>query len=113
MFSARRYSEDVRNKAIEAVNLRRLKDPKDRTVYREVAQDYQIGEQSLRLWVKKEDSVAALSQVAIPGDATMPPMTRLQMEAELKRLRNRVAKLQNENTLLKKAFVAMSSEWQE
>ncbi|WP_156352144.1 hypothetical protein [Devosia sp. Leaf64] len=103
----------MRSKAIESVNLRRLKDPKDRTVYREVAEEYQIGEQSLRLWVKKEDSLAASSSVADMSEAAMPPMTHLQMEAELKRLRSKVAKLQSENTLLKKAFVAMSSEWQE
>lgn len=113
MFSARRYPEDIRTRAIEAVNLRRLRDPKDRTVYREVAEEYQIGEQSLRLWVKKEDAVAASRTVAATTEATLPPMTQLQMEAELKRLRSKVAKLQNENTLLKKAFVAMSSDWQE
>lgn len=113
MFSAKRYPEDLRSKAIAAVNHRRLKDPKDRTIYREVADAFDIGEQSLRLWVKKSDASATSPSGTTSAEAPIQPMTQLQMEAELSRLRNKVAKLQTENALLKKAFVAFSSEWDE
>lgn len=119
MFSAKRYPEDLRNKAIEAVNQRRLVNPRDRTIYREIAEEFEIGEQSLRLWVKKQDTQPDDGEAftEFESDETKPladtdvPMTQAELEVELKKLRTKIEKLKSENQLLKKAFVVFSSDW--
>lgn len=112
LFPSKRYSEDVRSRAIEAVNDRRLRNPRDRTIFREIAREFGVGEQSLRLWVKKCDQDQVAEAIAESG-ATEPdsPLSQIQMELEVKRLRRQLEKLQEENALLKKAFVVFSSEW--
>jgi transposase len=118
LFSTRRYGEDVRSSAIAAVDERRIKNPMDRTIYREVADEFNIGEQSLRLWVKKHD---AENRVAMPRGGGTPDdpvelptknLAHAQLEAEVVSLRKRVEKLQAENEVLKRAFVVFSSEWE-
>lgn len=113
MFSSPRYSEDLRARAIDAVNDRRIRNPRDRTIYREVAREFDVGEQSLRLWVKKSDQqqVASVTGGLTEADREIGELDQIQMETELKRLRRQLEKLQEENTLLKKAFVVFSSEW--
>lgn len=102
-------------RAIEAVNQRRLRNPRDRSIFREVADELGVGEQSLRLWVKKSDQLqidARLDPDHAGGKALqLGDLDQLQMETELKRLRRQLEKLQEENALLKKAFVVFSSEW--
>lgn len=119
MFSAKRYPENIRNKAIEAVNERRLVNPRDRTIYREVAEEFNIGEQSLRLWVKKQDiqpeenerlTIPESDDIELLPDDNIP-MTQVELEGELKKLRSKIEKLKAENQLLKKAFVVFSSDW--
>ena len=115
MFSSARYSEDLRIRAIEAVNQRRLRNPRDRSIYREIADELGVGEQSLRLWVKKNDQLHVDARIDLQhsdGDArALGDLDQIQMETELKRLRRQLEKLQEENALLKKAFVVFSSEW--
>lgn len=111
-FPSGRYSEDVRGRAIEAVNERRLRRPGDRTIFREVARDFGVGEQSLRLWVKKMDRERVNALIEDPDRAGADQeLSRIQMEQEVKRLRSQLEKLREENTLLRKAFVVFSSEW--
>lgn len=102
-------------RAIEAVNQRRLQNPRDRSIFREVADELGVGEQSLRLWVKKSDQlqIDARLDPDHAGGKTLQlgDLDQLQMETELKRLRRQLEKLQEENALLKKAFVVFSSEW--
>ena len=119
MFSAKRYPEDIRTKAIEAVNQRRLVNPRDRTIYREIAEQFNIGEQSLRLWVKKQDINPEDSETIneLDSGADEPktddytPMTQAELEVELRKLRSNIEKLKAENQLLKKAFVVFSADW--
>ncbi len=118
LFSARRYAEDVRSNAIAAVDERRLKNPMDRTIYREVADEFNIGEQSLRLWVKKHDADSRDVASRDGGEADEPAerpaknLTHAQLEAEVLSLRKKIEKLQAENDVLKRAFVVFSSEWE-
>lgn len=114
--SLRRYPEGTRRDAIAAVDRRRLLNPRDRTIYREIAAEFQVGEQSLRLWVKKHDEeiIARAPERAGSGpagetDATM--RTPQDMQVELESLRRRIEQLQAENEVLKRAFVVFSSEW--
>ncbi|WP_419458353.1 transposase [Agrobacterium tumefaciens] len=91
------------------VDERRLKSPRDRTIYREVAEELNIGEQSLRLWVRQFDSRRISDNVpeAKIGDEAIPE----HIEAEIDSLRRKIQKLQAENDVLKRAFVVFSSEW--
>lgn len=116
MFSAKRYPGDVRSKAIAAVDMRRLRKPTDRTIFREVAAEFGIGEQSLRLWVKKHDADSRKVAVEeLPQDDAYPrdeELAAAKLEAEVRKLRRKVEKLQAENDVLKRAFVVFSSEWE-
>lgn len=86
------------------VDRRRLKNPRDRTIFREVAERFEVGEQSLRLWVRDHD-VEKLG-----GKSAATPQSN-DVAAELEALRRKIQKLQTENDVLKRAFVAFSSEW--
>lgn len=104
-----RYNPSVKELAVGEVERRRLQNPRDRTIYREVARQFGVGEQSLRLWMKKKDAerLDADGVSAAPGEALSPE----QMHSELQLLRRQIQKLRTENEVLKKAFVVFSSEW--
>ena len=89
------------------VDRRRTKNPRDRTIFREVAKQLEVGEQSLRLWVRHYDS-ERLGTRSKPAHGKPLPDT---VTAELDALHRRIEKLQAENDVLKRAFVAFSSEW--
>lgn len=109
-----RYHASVKDLTVSEVDRRRLQNPQDRTIYREVARQFGVGEQSLRLWVKKKDA-ARMGEGAEPfaGADTGPaePLSPEQMKAELQLLRRQIQKLRTENEVLKRAFVVFSSEW--
>lgn len=104
-----RYTASVKALAVSEVERRRLRNPRDRTIYREVARQFGVGEQSLRLWMKKKDAERLDGDGAPPasGEALSPE----QMHSELQLLRRQIQKLRTENEVLKKAFVVFSSEW--
>lgn len=91
------------------VDRRRTKNPRDRTIFREVAEQFEVGEQSLRLWVRHHDSKrwGTRSRSVKPYGKPLPD----NITAELDALHRRIEKLQAENDVLKRAFVAFSSEW--
>jgi transposase len=109
-----RYNASVKELAVAEVDRRRLQNPRDRSIYREVAREVGVGEQSLRLWVKKKD--AAQFHENVSGAAAVErghgePMSPEQMKSELQLLRRQIQKLRTENDVLKRAFVVFSSEW--
>ncbi|MFG1480032.1 hypothetical protein V5F53_15435 [Xanthobacter sp. V4C-4] len=109
-----RYDASLKDLAVAEVDRRRLHNPQDRTIYREVARQFGVGEQSLRLWVKKKDAMRLgeegdAADVVEPGHGeTLSPD---QMRSELQLLRRQIQKLRTENEVLKRAFVVFSSEW--
>lgn len=107
--SSARYTASVKDLAAAEVDRRRLQNPRDRTIYREVARQFGVGEQSLRLWVKKRDAerLDADAATSAPGEVMSPE----QMHSELQLLRRQIQKLRTENEVLKRAFVVFSSEW--
>lgn len=116
---AGRYSEHQKRLAIAAVDARRLRNPRDRTIYREVADEFSVGEQSLRLWVKKSDAdrseskdkreISPYVKPAPSGSSAMPE----EIQVEFERMRKQIEKLKAENEVLKRAFVVFSAEWGE
>jgi transposase len=114
---ANRYPNKLRDAAIAAVELRRLRNPRDRTIFREVAEKFGVGEQSLRLWVKKNDD-ERLAQAEKPkagrkqaAQPTAPRASQEHLQSELDRMRKQIERLKAENDVLKRAFVVFSSEW--
>lgn len=108
--SVRNYPESLREKAVAAVEERRRSNPRDRTIYREIAQKYDVGEQSLRLWVKKQHA----SSPTIEANGPAPKdemMTSEEMREQLDSMRKKIEQLQAENDVLKRAFVVFSTEW--
>ncbi|MFG1431169.1 transposase [Xanthobacter sp. V2C-8] len=105
-----RYAPSVKELAVDEVERRRLRNPRDRTIYREVARQFGVGEQSLRLWVKKKDAARLEAPHSAAAGAAMSPE---QMHSELHALRRQIQKLRTENEVLKRAFVVFSSEWGE
>jgi len=51
----RKYSDEVRTKSVETVVKRRRDEPGNRSIIREVAEEYDIGQQSLRQWLARFD----------------------------------------------------------
>lgn len=114
-----RYPEKLRLSAIDAVDQRRLRNPRDRTIFREVAKRFSVGEQSLRLWVKKNDSERVKrkgnngKESSQRGQHEVHVVSSKQFEAELDKMRRQIEKLKAENDVLKRAFVVFSAEWSE
>lgn len=112
----KRYPDELRSEAVAAVERRRERNPADRTIFREVAEKFQVGEQSLRLWVKKEDARRLETIAQSNGSREHPEddfLSEERLHSELVSLRRRIQKLQLENDLLKRAFVVFSKEWSE
>ena len=107
-----RYNHSVKEQTVAEVDRRRLRNPRDRTIYREVARQFGVGEQSLRLWVKKKDAERLYESVdPNPAETFGKGPTPAEMTTELQLLRRQIQKLQAENEVLKRAFVVFSSEW--
>lgn len=117
MISTKRYPEDLRQEAVSEVENRRLSNPHDRTIFRQVAEKYNVGEQSLRLWIKKRDENrmgGTDERETSDLETKLPfhePMSEEQIIAEFERMRLKIKRLQTENEALKRAFVVFSSEW--
>ncbi|MGW5866498.1 hypothetical protein ACWFRJ_30430 [Streptomyces sp. NPDC055239] len=51
----KKYSDEVRQLAVERVRQRRLVEPENRSIVREVAEEFEVGPQSLRKWLIRYD----------------------------------------------------------
>lgn len=113
-----RYPNKTRDAAVAAVDQRRLRNPRDRTIFREVAEKFAVGEQSLRLWVKKNDD-QRLSKADTSGKGRQraskqaASLSQDQLQSEIGRMRKQIERLKAENDVLKRAFVVFSAEWGE
>jgi transposase-like protein len=113
-----RNPSKTRDAAVAAVDQRRQRNPRDRTIFREVAEKFAVGEQSLRLWVKKNDD-QRLSKANTNGtiqnkaSKQAASLTQNQLQNEIGRMRKQIERLKAENDVLKRAFVVFSAEWGE
>ncbi|RJG46286.1 transposase [Mesorhizobium sp. DCY119] len=105
----RKYSDQQRAAAVAMVDQRRVADPRDHTIFREVAQQSGVGEQSLRLWVRAADEKRLEQRGGL--EPNRKPRSEDELVQELNALRRKIQKLQAENEVLKRAFVAFSSDW--
>ncbi|MGM1064556.1 transposase [Saccharothrix sp. Mg75] len=109
----RKYSDEVRAAAVRRVVERRQAEPGNRSVLREVAEEFEVGEQSLRIWVKRlDDGMFSAGEAARLRQA---PRERLlariaELEAELDAAHERIGSMQEEIEVLKKASVIFAAE---
>jgi transposase-like protein len=113
MVFERKYSEEVRNAAVRRVVERRQAEPGNRSILREVAEEFAVGEQSLRIWVKRlDDGMFSADEAARLRQA---PRERLlariaELEAELASANERIDVMSGEIEVLKKAFAIFAAE---
>jgi len=101
----KKYSGETRAAAIARVIERRTQEPTNRSVIREVAEEFEIGEQSLRQWVSRLDD-GVFSYRSRPAATTSEP-TAQQRIAELE---EQVRTLTEENEVLKRASSIFAAE---
>ncbi|WP_367127760.1 transposase [Saccharothrix sp. HUAS TT1] len=113
MVFERKYSDEVRNAAVRRVVERRQAEPGNRSILREVAEEFEVGEQSLRIWVKRLDD--GMFSVGGAAGLRQAPRERLlarigELEAELESAHVRIEAMEEEIEVLKKASVIFAAE---
>lgn len=98
----KKYTDEVRDAAVNRVIERRSAEPANRSILREVAEEFEVGEQSLRIWVKRLDD-----GMFTTGDASRlrkapkeQLLTRIaQLEAELEAARDEIEVLKRASAI--------------
>lgn len=98
----KKYSDELRDAAVARVVERRRAEPGNRSIMREVAEEMQVGEQSLRLWVKRLDdgmfdTVGRTSWRQAPKDELVARIA--QLEAELATAREEIEVLKRASAI--------------
>ncbi|MFT4123295.1 MAG: transposase [Microbacteriaceae bacterium] len=101
----RKYTDEVREASVNRVLERRSSEPNNRSVVREVAAEFEVGEQSLRQWIARiDDGVFDYNGRGRSGEAPVAAAgetTRLaEALAENAALREEVAALKKVLTIL-------------
>ncbi|MGW6010318.1 hypothetical protein [Streptomyces sp. NPDC055210] len=66
----KKYSDEVRRLAVERVRQRRLDEPENRSIVREVAEEFEVGPQSLRKWLTRYDD-GSYDYDPVPGSVAL------------------------------------------
>lgn len=77
MVFERKYSDEVKASSVQRVLERRKAEPANRAIFREVASEFEVGEQSLRQWVARIDDGSYNYRRRVPRNeaATTPAST--------------------------------------
>jgi len=102
----KKYSGETRAAAIARVIERRTQEPTNRSVIREVAEEFEIGEQSLRQWVARLDD----GVFSYRGRATSTAGESRTPEQRIVELEEQVRILSEENEVLKRASSIFAAE---
>lgn len=102
----KKYSDEVRDAAVRRVVERRQAEPGNRSILREVAEEFEVGEQSLRIWVKRLDDGMFVS-----GDAVrLRQAGKEQLLARIAELEAELEIARDEIDVLKKASAIFAAE---
>ncbi|SKB05928.1 transposase [Aeromicrobium choanae] len=102
----KKYSDEVRDAAVRRVVERRQAEPGNRAILREVAEEFEVGEQSLRIWVKRLDDGMFSS-----GDAVrLRQAPKDQLLARIAELEAELAAANEEIEVLKRASAIFAAE---
>ncbi|MFF0224027.1 transposase [Streptomyces sp. NPDC004629] len=118
----RKYSDEVRQRAVERVLQRRRAEPENRSIVREVAEEFEVGPQSLRKWLTRyDDGSYDYDSPDGHGDGwepgTPPPAARQQrrpsqreLQARIEELERRIAVLQEDNRSLTRVVSLLADQ---
>lgn len=118
----RKYSDEVRRRAVERVLQRRRDEPENRSIVREVAEEFEVGPQSLRKWLTRyDDGSYDYDSPDGHGDGwepgTPPPAARGQrrpgppeLQARIEELERRIAVLQEDNRSLTRVVSLLADQ---
>jgi transposase-like protein len=109
----RKYSDEVRDAAVRRVVERRQAEPGNRSILREVAEEFEVGEQSLRIWVKRLDD--GMFSAGTAARLRQAPREQLlvriaELESELAAANERIETMAEEIDVLKKASAIFAAE---
>ncbi|MGI5440160.1 hypothetical protein [Streptomyces shenzhenensis] len=100
----RKYSDEVRRLAVERVVQRRREEPENRSIVREVAEEFEVGPQSLRKWLTRyDDGSYDYDSADGHGDGwepRTPPAGRQQHRPSQRELLARIEELERRNAVL-------------
>lgn len=102
----KKYSDDVRDAAVRRVAERRQAEPLNRSILREVAEEFAVGEQSLRIWVKRLDD-----GMFTTGDSVrLRRAPKEELLARIAELEGELATAHEEIEVLKRASAIFAAE---
>lgn len=102
----KKYTDEVRDAAVRRVIDRRQAEPGNRSILREVAEEFEVGEQSLRIWVKRLDD-----GMFSAGDAArLRQAPKEQLLARIAALESELAGAREEIEVLKRASAIFAAE---
>ncbi|WP_449280855.1 transposase [Leucobacter sp.] len=102
----RKYSDEVRTASVEEVFRRRRAEPGNRAIIREVAEEFDVGPQSLRQWIARHDDGSYDFDDAPSPAVSLSKQDLLHRIAELEQ---RIATLEEDNRSLTRV-VAMFAD---
>ncbi|MFD7154081.1 transposase [Kribbella sp. NPDC059898] len=109
----KKYSDEVRERAVERVLQRRRDEPDNRSIVREVSEEFEVGPQSLRKWMARYDD-GSYDYDADGWDPAPAPKQRKggrrELEAEIAELEHQVAVLREDNRSLTRVVALLSEE---
>ncbi|MFF3505589.1 transposase [Streptomyces sp. NPDC003247] len=119
----RKYSDEVRRLAVERVLQRRRDEPENRSIVREVAEEYEVGPQSLRKWLNRYDDGSydyddesddhAPEAVDFPAAGRYRGANRTELLARISELEHRVGVLQEDNRSLTRVVALLADQLRE
>ncbi|MGC5627437.1 transposase [Georgenia sp. Z1344] len=102
----KKYSDELRDAAVRRVVERREAEPGNRSIFREVAEEFEVGEQSLRLWAKRLDDGMFDATPA----ASLRSAPKEQLLARIAELEDQLAHAREEVEVLKRASAIFAAE---
>ncbi|MFF2324451.1 MULTISPECIES: hypothetical protein [unclassified Streptomyces] len=119
----RKYSDEIRQRAVERVQQRRRDEPQNRSIVREVATEFEVGPQSLRKWLARYDDGSydydyeSAEGHGDGGESRTPPAGRQQRRpgqrellARIEELEQRIVVLQEDNRSLTRVVSLLADQ---
>ncbi|MGW6195813.1 transposase [Kribbella sp. NPDC055110] len=111
----KKYSDEVRERAVERVLQRRRDEPDNRSIVREVSEEFEVGPQSLRKWVARyDDGSYDYDSDGWDASPTSAPKQRKggrrELEARIAELEQQIAVLQEDNRSLTRVVALLADE---
>ncbi|MGC5616562.1 transposase [Georgenia sp. Z1491] len=102
----KKYSDELREAAVRRVVERREAEPGNRAIFREVAEEFEVGEQSLRLWAKRLDD----GMFDASSRARWRQAPKEDLVARVAELEGALARAEEEIEILKRASAIFAAE---